>query len=186
MSEANEQQSQHTSQNTVHDQPSATSNTTHHEEHRLPPKLPAYSGLPQIEDPLEEYLGRRAPQLPEKWRVIIAKISPWLTLIALIFGIPFIFAVFGLAFFAAVPAAAMVGYHYGTFAMILAVISIASLVLELIALPGLFHRTKKGWVFVFYAALISVIVSVLSINISGLIGNALGLYILFQVKNQYK
>lgn len=158
----------------------------HTEPHKpLPPKLPAYSALPQLEEWLEEYLGQKAPQMPEKWRQIIAKISPWIILVVAILGLPLIFAAFGLGI-ATIPAAAMVGYHFGTWTIVLAIVSIASLVLEIIALPGLFHRAKKGWVFVFYAALITAAVNILSINIGGILGDIIGLYLLFQIKNQYK
>ncbi len=123
--------------------------------------------------------------MPEKWRQTIAKIGPWITLVVLVLGLPLILAAFGLGL-ATVSTAAVIGYHYGTWSMVVAVISIASLVLEIIALPGLFHRTKKGWVFVFYAALITAAVNILSINIGGILGDIIGLYILFQIKNQYK
>lgn len=160
--------------------------SAHTEPHRqLPPKLPAYSAIPQLEEWLAEYLGQKAPQMPEKWRQTIAKISPWITLVVLVLGLPLILAAFGLGL-ATVPAAAMIGYHYGTWTIILAVVSIASLILELMALPGLFHRAKKGWVFVFYAALITAAVNILSVNIGGILGDIIGLYILFQIKNQYK
>jgi len=77
--------------------------------------------------------------------------------------------------------------HFFT-AMISLIISVIVLVMEVIAVPGLFKRTKGGWNLVFYASIVSLIGSIISINgiISGIIGAIIGWYILFQVKDLYK
>ena len=152
-----------------------------HEHH----KLPTYSALPQIEAPLDEYLGQKAPQIPEKWRQLIAKISPWLTLIALVFTIPAILALLGLNL-VSVAAVGAVGLHRGPGYTVFLVVMAATFVLEILAVPGLFKRSKQGWVYVFYASLISTALNILTFNVGSLLGSVISLYILFQVKNQYR
>jgi len=67
------------------------------------------------------------------------------------------------------------------------VFTVVTLVLELIALPGLFKRSKSGWNFIFYASLVGIIQSVVSFSLGGLIiGGLVGLYVLFQVREYYK
>ncbi len=158
--------------------------TMYTEEHKLPPKLPAYSALPQVEGQLEEYLGRRTPQLPEKWRQTIAKISPWITLVVLILTIPALLAILG--FGAVIISATGAIVHYGAWGWFLWILTLASLALEIVALPGLFKKSKQGWSFIFYAALLSGATNILGINIGSLVGTLVSLYIIFQIKNQYK
>ena len=59
--------------------------------------------------------------------------------------------------------------------------------LEALAIPGLFSQSKKAWNLLFWSALVGIIQNVLSFNIGGLvIGGLLSLYFLFQVKEYYK
>ena len=78
-----------------------------------------------------------------------------------------------------------VGYGLGyVFSMVVLGVSI---VLEALAIPGLFARSKKGWKLVFYATLVGFLSNVIGFQIvAGLIGALIGLYILFQVKEYYK
>lgn len=156
--------------------------------HPLPPKLPTYSKLPEIENPLEEYLGRKAPQLPEHWRAMIAKFSPWISLIVFLLTLPAIFAIFGFSFFMLAKYSAVTGYHYsfGYWYYFTTAITAVAMVLEVIALPGLFNRTKQGWVYIFYASLIFGVANILNLNIGSLVGTLISLYFIFQIKNQYK
>jgi len=62
-----------------------------------------------------------------------------------------------------------------------------SVVLEFLAVPGLFKKTRQGWNFVYYSALVSVLYSLVSFNLGGLIiGALISFYILFQVRTYYK
>ena len=67
-------------------------------------------------------------------------------------------------------------------------------VLYLLAFPGLRDRKKKGWDYVFYAALVSVVYSVVSLftgynAVSGFLGAIIGalisFWLLFQVRSAY-
>ena len=60
-------------------------------------------------------------------------------------------------------------------------------ILEAMAVPGLFSRKITAWRFIFWAEIISVISSLVQINIVGaLISAVIGFYLLFQVKALYK
>ena len=48
----------------------------------------------QLNSFLEEYLVKKAPQLPTKAKDILVAFAPWLTLIGLISSIPIVFMAF--------------------------------------------------------------------------------------------
>ena len=149
------------------------------------------ASLSQLEDTLELYLVKKAPfQLPKNVKEIIVKIAPWFTLVGLIISLPLVLVAIGLGtlvapFTAFLGPAAVVSYGVNyTFSMI--VLGIA-LVLEAMAIPGLFARSKKGWRLVYYSMLVSLVSNLITFNIvGGLIGAVIGLYFLFQVKELYK
>ncbi len=67
------------------------------------------------------------------------------------------------------------------------VFSIAMLVLEAIAIPGLFKRKLSAWKLMFYASLLGGVQALITFNLGGLvIGTGLSLYVLFQIKSYYK
>ena len=147
-------------------------------------KLPAYSLVPQVEHWLEKYLGHKAPQLPDSWRHAIAKYGPWLILISLVLSLPSILAWIGLSIFPNMPMY-YARYMDNSFSMPLMVVTMITMLLEAMALPGLFKRSKQGWALLFYAVVISTIMSILSFNVGGFIGNVICLYVVFQIKGQY-
>lgn len=148
-------------------------------------KLPAYSNIPGLENWLGEILGN-LPNLPLIWRENIAKYGPWATLIILLLALPGVLAVFGLSTYVFSVASRAGYYHRSGFDIFILILVIASLIFEALALPGLFKRLKQGWVFIFYASLIAIVSNVLSFNFGSLLGSAISLYIIFQIKSQYK
>jgi hypothetical protein len=61
-----------------------------------------------------------------------------------------------------------------------------TIVIYVMALPGLFKRTKKSWNLMFYALLVSSLNSLVHMDLIGLvIGFVLGTYILFQIRSYY-
>lgn len=145
------------------------------------------SGLAGLEGTLEKYFVDKAPfQLPDEIKEVIVKFGPWITLILMILSLPVIFAALGLTAVLS-PFAMMGGYGRTGFWMVPMILNIVVIVLELIALPGLFKRTMQGWRYAYYATLVSLIASLASYQILGAIISALvGFYILFQVKSKYK
>ena len=131
---------------------------------------------------------KKAPfALPMGLKEFIVKVSPYLVIIFAILALPLILAAVGLSAVLA-PFAMMGGYGWGYGAIISLIASVIVLVMEVIAVPGLFKRTKNGWRMVFYASIVSFIGSILSISgiVGCIIGAIIGWYILFQVKDMYK
>lgn len=141
----------------------------------------------QLEAFLDEYMVKKAPfQIPMNGKELIVKISPYLVIISALVLVPVILAALGLSAVLA-PVAALGGHVWGLGMILSLVISIATVGLELMAVPGLFKRTKGAWRLVFYATIASLVGSLVSFNIiGGLISAVIGWYILFQVKDMYK
>jgi hypothetical protein len=144
------------------------------------------SYLKQLEDLLAEYLVKKAPALPTNIKEVIVKFAPWATLVVLILTLPIVFAVFGLGAILA-PLSFLGGVTMGTNYIVTLVLSGVQLVLEAMAIPGLFKTSRSAWNLVFYAALVGAVQNVATFNLGGLvIGTLLSLYILFQVREYYK
>nr|WP_293834464.1 chromate transporter [uncultured Arsenicibacter sp.] len=136
-----------------------------------------------FESELAPYFTTKAPfQFPVNFREGFVKYWPVVSLILLLLAIPGLLVFLGIgAAFLPVAAVAGVGFTY-TIAMI---ISLAGTVLAVMALPGLFNRKRQGWVFSYYAQLLSILSSVFSISLVGIILGLLFLMLLFQVRDYY-
>jgi hypothetical protein len=152
------------------------------------------SSIDQFAAFLNEYMVKKAPfALPMGAKEFIVKVAPYLVIISAVLCIPIILAAIGLSAFLT-PFAMMGGYGYmygsgwGFSVIISLAVAVISLILEIIAVPGLFKRTKKAWRLVFYASIVSFIGGILSISgiVSAIIGAIIGWYILFQVRELYK
>ncbi len=149
------------------------------------------SMLRTLEETLNEYLGKKAPTIPTNWKEIIVKFVPYLALLGVILSIPAILALVGLGTLLApfgIVGGLAAGRPFLGFGYITSIIFlIVTLVLEIMALPGLFGRKKQGWTYSYYATLIGAVQNIITLNIGGLlIGTLLSLYVLFQVKEYYK
>ncbi len=149
------------------------------------------ANLKQLEETLEVYFVKKAPfTLPDNIKELIVKFAPYLVILGLILGIPAVLAVLGLGalvspFTAFMGPAYMVSYSFNY--VLSMIVFIGVLVLEALAVPGLFSRQRKAWEYLFYASLISLVSGLLGGNIvSTIIGALIGWYILFQVKEYYK
>jgi len=142
--------------------------------------------LNQLEDLLHEYLVKKAPALPSNIKEAIVKFAPWATLVIFILTLPLVLAVFGLgAFFA--PFSFMGGIAAGTNYLITILFSGIQMVLEAMAIPGLFKNTRRAWNLLYWATLIGALQNIITFNLGSLIvGSLLSLYILFQVREYYK
>ena len=148
------------------------------------------SSFSKLDKLLNLYLVEKAPELPKQAKDILVTFTPWLTLIGVIYTIPIIFMAFGLGAILA-PLSVFTGaanaLNYGityTFAMVILAVA---LVFDIIALTGLFNRTKKGWTFLYYATLVGFLSNLFSFNwLGGLISTILILYFIFQIKTYYK
>jgi hypothetical protein len=127
---------------------------------------------------LDLYLGKKAPQLPKAGKEWIVKYAPHITIAGLIL---MALSVLSLMRISSMAREFYAGYGYGMNLHVL--ISVISMVLSALALPGLFKRDAKGWNFSMY----SVVVGSLSPfePISIIISLLIGLYILFQIRPYY-
>jgi len=147
--------------------------------------------LAQLEAMLDKYMVKEAPfTLPKEAKEFVVSVSPYLVIIFAVMALPLIFGAIGLT--AVLTPFAMLGgyghaFGWGLGATIGLIVSVVTVIIEVIAVPGLFKRTKGAWKLLFYASVISLIGSLLSINIiGGIISAVIGWYILFQVKELYK
>ncbi len=145
----------------------------------------------KLEVILEEYLVKKAPQLPESWKEVVVRLAPYLTIVGVIFSIPAFLALLGLGTFMApigLATGMMAGRLFLGSSYLVSVLFLGAMILlEGLAIPGLFSRSKKGWNFVYWGVLVGVVQNVVSFNVGGLvIGSLLSLYFLFQVRKYYK
>jgi hypothetical protein len=144
--------------------------------------------LKQLEGFFDTYLHKKVPlHLPPAVKEFIVKYGPWIMLVLMILAIPALLAAIGLS--AAVAPFAMMygGYHLGAAFILSALIGLLALIMQAVALPGLFARTLKGWHMLYYATLVHALSQLVVGDVIGLIiGLALSMYVLFQVKELYK
>lgn len=143
------------------------------------------SYLGDLEKLCNEYLVNKAPALPENAKEAIVKFGPWISLILLVVSLPAILGLLGLGA-ALTPFSYLGGMGAGFTYTASIVFTIVVMVMQLIALPGLFKRKLSSWNMMFYASLVEAVHNVVLFNLGGLIiGTLLSLYILFQVKKLY-
>jgi len=141
----------------------------------------------QIETQCDLYLVKKAPfAIPENIKEIIVKYGPYISVVLIIIAFPAIIATLGLS-----SALSSLGFlargGFSLFSVLAGLFMLASLILEIMALPGLFKRAASSWRLMFYSTLLSAINSLLMLDIGGLIiGTLLSLYVLFQIKSYYR
>ncbi|MDD4938510.1 MAG: chromate transporter [Candidatus Shapirobacteria bacterium] len=142
--------------------------------------------LVDLEKKLNIYFGEKAPQLPKSIKDFIVKIGPYLALIGIILSLPAIVASIGIGAMMA-PWALSGKLGSGVHFSFWTLFSLVVVVLEIMAIPGLFKRNKNAWNLLFYASLVGVISGLLSFNLGNLIiGTIISWYVLFQIRSYYK
>jgi membrane protease YdiL (CAAX protease family) len=143
-------------------------------------------GLGQLEETLEVYLVKKAPfSIPENWKELIVQFTPYLIILGIVGSILILFGAL------VSPFTAFLGPRYAlsySFNYVLSMVVLAVvIVLEAMAVPGLFKREEKAWRFLFYASLVNVVSGFLGGDWVGMIiGTLISWYILFQVKEYYR
>lgn len=139
-------------------------------------------------DQLESQLAglfAKLPNLPDSIRQTIVKITPWVALVAMIIALPAILIALGLGAVLA-PFAFLGGVTYGNKFTIGLAITAILVVLEILAIPGLFKRSRAGWTYSFYAAIVSGVEQLVTLDLAGaILGTAITLYFLFQIRSYY-
>lgn len=145
--------------------------------------------LGKLEATLELYFHKKAPALPQNVKEIFVKIAPYLAIVSVIVAIPGILVALGLSGIVTV-IAPFGGYETMSQVptMWLSILLlIPAIILEAMAVPGLFTKKMQGWKYMFFAQLVSIVSNLVALNISGaLIGGIISFYILFQIKGLYK
>lgn len=138
----------------------------------------------KLEVKLEDIFVKKLPALPNKAKEIIVRFSPWIALVVLLISLPTLLGALGLSALI-MPGYWGYSYHFGY--NVAWWISIASMVLTAIALPGLFKRKMSAWRLMFYAGLVMALYYLITFNLGSLIiGTGISMYILFQIKSYYK
>lgn len=150
-------------------------------------KAEAKNLVGKLEALLDRYMVKDAPfTLPLGLKEFIVTASPYLIIIVALMMLPVIAGVIGVATLSA-PFAMMSGYGFGFSAIITLIAALIALVLQVMAIKGLFKRAHSAWRLVFYASIVSFVGSILALNIiGGIVSAIISWYILFQVKEFYK
>lgn len=130
------------------------------------------------------------PHLPASIVEILVKLAPWLALLGGVLGLlagPLIGVLGSLG-------SIMSLSPYLMFVTIVStVVLVANSVLLLMAFSPLRQGAMRGWVFLFWAQMLSAVDIILSLLqgqtgslVGGVIGLAIGLYILFEIRGSYK
>jgi hypothetical protein len=143
--------------------------------------------LGQLEETLETYMVKKAPfSIPENWKELIVKFVPYLIILRIIFSVPTVFLGLGLGALVS-PFSSFLGPSYGFNYLLSIIVLGVGIILEAMAVPGLFKRQEKSWRLLFYSSLVSALSGILGRDLIGtIIGVLLSWYILFQVKEYYK
>ena len=149
----------------------------------------AASSFNQLEVLLNDYLGKKAPAIPDNIKETLVSFAPYISIIEIVIALPAITAIFGLGAMMSflTPYAGVAYMNLGVMYYIGLIGIIISAVLNGMAIPGLFKRTLGAWKLMYYATLASFVGAVIQGSIvNGLLGALIGMYVLFQVKNKYK
>lgn len=142
--------------------------------------------LQQIENEVGKVYSKITFHLPTGLKDFIVHYGPWIALVLMVISIPAILLALGIGAIAT-PFVIMHGGSTGAMFFISGLINLFALILAAMALPGLFKRQLKGWHLMFYSVLVSAVGSLVAMNWGGLIiGTAISLYILFEIKSYYK
>jgi hypothetical protein len=138
----------------------------------------------QWDEVLEKFFTEKLPVLPKKAKEVLVKFGPWLVLVSVVLSLPTLLMALGL-WTVFMPSYAGYGYAYGY--NVTWWISIASMVLMAVAVPGLFKKQLSAWKLMFYGTLVMAVYDLITVSLGGLIiGSGLSLYILYQIKSYYK
>lgn len=134
---------------------------------------------------MEEWFNK-LPPLPKNAQQAIVNITPWIALIFGILGV--IGSLAGLGVIGTLsPFMIMGGGFNAAGKSLLSVgVSLVSSILLLMAYPGTKNHKMQGWDMLFWSEVVSTLASLVAISLSGVIFNAIGFYLLYQIKSHYK
>lgn len=140
--------------------------------------------LKTLENNLEKYFGKQAPQLPESVKKAIVDFGPWLLILGVLASIPALIALLGFTYSAPLYYRAWGRSSLGITSMVIPLVASG---FSLVALPGLFKKSIKAWRLLFYSSLIYLLGNIADLNfVSLVVGTGISWYVLFQIKSYYK
>lgn len=137
---------------------------------------------------LDKWFGSGSPvQLPANVKDWIAKYAWVFALIGVILRAFGLLTIFGLGLAFSGLAAATGSFSFFSAVGIGLILLTVEGVLLLVAIPGLKNQKMSGWKFAFYAEVVGVVGSLISLNIIGaVIAFIIGFYFLFQIRAHFK
>lgn len=166
----------------------------------------AKTGIDSVEESLNEVFGKKAPQLPEGGRNFLVQYGPYFVLAGGILSLLGAWSLWNSArqvnqivnwanqYSTVNGGPAMSTTHFTVWVWLAIAVLLVESALYILAFSPLKARDKKGWDYLFYAALLSIAYSVVLLFVDGygiggflgsLIGAAIGFWILFQVRPKY-
>lgn len=131
----------------------------------------------------------KAPHLPQHVRETLVNIAPWL---ALVFGILGLFAILSAGTFGSMLSMRFLGMSMMQVPLAIGLLAglLASL-LDLAAYKPLTKREKKGWNYLFYGTVLMLVAMLVNLSFglaepTGLLGELVGFWLLFEVRGFYK
>lgn len=125
---------------------------------------------------LDKFFNKQLPSLPTNVKDILVKVIPYLNVVGLVIGV-----------IVTVIAIPLLLVTFQFLSLLGVIVSIGSLVFAGMAVKGLFDMKKQGWTYSYYSCLVSLLSSLIALNITGLvIGGFVSGYILFQIRSYYK
>ncbi len=169
------------------------------------PEPPVSGPLASLESWLYDMLVVKAPyQLPKAAKDWIVRFGPWITLIVGIIlaltVIPALFAAMAVTSYTTsvlgTAYGAMVAASVGPMFYLALVVLAVQLVIMFMSVPMLLKRQRKGWMLVFYSSIVSLVYSLFNTFsygtfgfgslLGGIIGAAISMYFIFQIRSYYK
>ncbi|MFH1601868.1 MAG: chromate transporter [Candidatus Shapirobacteria bacterium] len=130
--------------------------------------------LKKLDNFFNDLFLKKAPQLSIKFRQGIVKYLAWIILFFVVLSIPGIFS----SLISGLIPSSLAG-------IVFFLLGASQVVLEAIALPGLFSKTRKGWQLLYYSGLVGIFASLFSLSLFSLIFTGVGLYFLYQIRSCY-
>ena len=125
------------------------------------------------------------PKLPDGGKKFLVEVMPWLALLGGIMGVMGFLGALSLGGMAWGMAAAF-GYHMGVWYWLNLIVLAVLIVLDFKAYKPLKEKKLAGWRLIWYANVFGLAEVLVSLNVVGVIGMAVGFYLLYQIKESYK
>jgi len=142
------------------------------------------SSIDSYIDMVEGYF-EKLPALPKNAQSSIVSITPWLALIFGILGVATALVGLGVFTFLA-PLALLTGIRSTGQGFIIVILGLVSSLFLLASFPGAQKRQEKGWRFIYYSQVVSLVADVVTLSLSGVIFSLIGFYFIYQIRGYFK